>query len=90
MERKDLEGVAKNAHIALTEKEVERYLEDLTETLDRFEILDEAPEEEGYGVNPTDVADVLRDDVPSISIDPAEILKDMRTYDNYVRGPRLL
>jgi len=90
MDRKAVEEVAKNAHIALTEEELDRYCKDLTETLDRFNILDDAPEGDGYGVNPTDVADVLRDDVPSMTIDSAELLKDMKTYDNYVRGPRLL
>ena len=90
MDRDIIERVAKNAHIALSDEELGRYCRDLTETLDRFNILDDAPEGDGYGVNPTDVADVLRDDVPSMTIGPAELLKDMKTYDNYVRGPRLL
>jgi len=90
MDRKAIEGVARNAHIALSEEELDRYVKDLADTLGRFEILDDAPEEDGYGVNPTDVSNIMRDDVPSMKIDPSKLLKDMRTYDNYVRGPRLL
>jgi len=90
MDRDIVEKVAKNAHIALSEVELDRYTADLDEMLNRFEALDDAKGEEGYGVNPTDVADILRDDVPGIFIDPSELLKDMKTYEGYVRGPRLL
>jgi len=89
MDRKTVEMVAKVAHLALSEEELERYCRDLGEILDYFKTLDESPEEDGYGVNPIEVADVLRDDEPGIFIDPYELLKDMKTYDNYVRGPRL-
>lgn len=90
MDRETVEGVAKVAHLALSEEELEKYCRDLGEILDYFKILDESPEEDGYGLNPIEVADVLRDDVPGIFIDPYELLKDMKTYDNYIRGPRLL
>lgn len=89
MDRETVERVARAAHLALSAEELDRYCKDLSEILDYFRILDESPEEDGCGVNPTEVADILRDDVPGIFIDPYELLKDMKTYDNYVRGPRL-
>jgi len=90
MDRTVVERVAKAAHLALSDEEFEKYSKDLAEIFDFFKILDEAPEGDGYGVNPVEISDVLRDDVPEISIDPYELLKDMKTYENYVRGPRLL
>ena len=90
MDRKAIEKIADTAHLYLSEEEIDRYGRDLDDILDHFKILDEAPEGEGFGVNPIEVADVLRDDIPGIFIDPHELLKDMKTYDNYVRGPRLI
>lgn len=90
MEKDIVERVAKAAHLALTPEELETYSRDLGEILDYFKILDEAPDFEGIGVNPIEVSDILRDDEPNMCIDPDELLKDMKTYDNYVRGPRLL
>lgn len=89
MEKAIIERVARAAHLALTEEELEKYSKDLDDILDYFKILDEAPDFEGFGVNPIEVADVLREDEPHMEIDPDELLKDMKTYDNYVRGPRL-
>ena len=39
--------------------------------------------------NPIEVADVLRDDEPRMEIDADVLLRDMDTYERYVRGPRL-
>ncbi len=89
MDRETVERVARTAHIKLTEDELEKYSRDLGEILTYFELLDEAPGCERYGVNPIEVADVLRDDVPRMDIDADLLLKDMETYDRYVRGPRL-
>ena len=88
MDRETVERVARTAHIKLTEDELERYSRDLSEILNYFELLDEAPGEE-RGINPVEVADVLRDDEPSMEIDPDLLLRDMDTYERYVRGPRL-
>ena len=52
-------------------------------------MLDEIPGEDTEGFTPVPVEDVLRDDVPSSEIPPEELLRDMRTYDGYVRGPKL-
>ena len=46
-------------------------------------------EEEIDGINPIEVADVLRDDEPRMEIDADVLLRDMDTYERYVRGPRL-
>ncbi|MBQ8179562.1 MAG: Asp-tRNA(Asn)/Glu-tRNA(Gln) amidotransferase GatCAB subunit C [Candidatus Methanomethylophilaceae archaeon] len=89
MDRETIERVARAAHIKLTDDELERYSRDLGEILTYFELLDEAPGCDDYGVNPVEVADILRDDEPSIRIDPDELLRDMNTYEGYVRGPRL-
>ena len=55
----------------------------------RRSILDEAPESDKRGINPIEVADVLRDDEPRMEIDADVLLRDMDTYERYVRGPRL-
>lgn len=89
MDRQTVERVARVAHIRLTEDELERYSKDLSEILNYFELLDEAPGSDGHGVNPIEVADVLRDDEPHMEIDPDLLLRDMNTYERYVRGPRL-
>ena len=51
--------------------------------------MDEAPESDKRGINPIEVADVLRDDEPRMEIDADVLLRDMDTYERYVRGPRL-
>jgi len=89
MDRQIVERVARASHLALTEEELAKYSQDLTDILDYFKVLDEAPNFEGTGVNPVEIADVLREDEPHMEITPAELLKDMNLYDNYVRGPRL-
>lgn len=82
--------VAKASHIRLTEEELEKYSKDLGDILDYFAILDEAPDREGAGINPVEIADVLRDDVPVVKFASEELLRDMKTYENYVRGPKLV
>jgi len=90
MDKEIVKRVAKTARLSLTEEELERYSKDLGEILEYFEILDEAPETEGYGINPIEISDILRDDDPFMEIEPIELLTDMKIYGNYVRGPRLL
>lgn len=89
MDKETVKKVARTAHLDLTEEELERYRKDLGEILEYFEVLDEAPGVEGQGFNPVEVSDVLREDVPRMDIPADDCLKDMRTYDGYVRGPRL-
>lgn len=89
MDRETVERVARTAHIKLTEDELERYSRDLGEILTYFELLDEAPGCDTYGLNPVEVADVTREDEPRVEIDADVLLRDMNTYERYVRGPRL-
>lgn len=89
MDRETVERVARTAHIRLTEDEIARYSSDLAEILTYFELLDEAPSNDRRGINPIEVADVLRDDEPRMEMDPDVLLRDMETYERYVRGPRL-
>ncbi|MCK9323655.1 MAG: aspartyl/glutamyl-tRNA amidotransferase subunit C [Candidatus Methanomethylophilaceae archaeon] len=89
MDKDIIERVARAAHLALTEEELARYSKDLDDILDYFEVLDEAPDCEGIGVNPIEVADILREDEPHMDIDTDILLRDMKTYEGYVRGPRL-
>lgn len=89
MDVKTVQDVAKFAHIELTDEELERYCKDLSEIMSYFELLNEAPECNERGVNPIVVEDVLRDDVPKEEYDSDELLRDMDTYERYVRGPRL-
>ena len=89
MDRETVERVARTAHIKLTEDEIKRYGDDLTEILTYFELLDEAPESDERGINPVEIADVLRDDEPRMDIDSDVLLRGMDTYEGYVRGPRL-
>ena len=90
MDKEIVARVAKASHIRLTEEELDRYCKDLSDILDYFAILDEAPNHEGNGINPVEIADVLRDDVPEEKFDSEELLRDMKTYENYIRGPKLV
>lgn len=89
MDREIVERVARIAHLDLTDSELERYNVDLSEILSYFEMLDEAPGLENTGFNPVEIADALREDIPSMEIPAEECTKDMKTYDGYIRGPRL-
>ena len=89
MDKATVERVARAAHIKLTEEELEMYSKDLNDILSYFELLDEAPECDSYGLNPIEVADIMRDDEPVVTYDPDVLLRNMNTYEGYVRGPRL-
>ncbi len=89
MDSETVRRVALLARIELSEEEIASYSEDLRDILEHFSLLDELEGLEDYGFNPVEVADVLRDDEPRQDI-PAELLmRDMDTYQDYVRGPRL-
>lgn len=89
MDRELVEKTAHISHLKLTDGEIEMYGKDLSEILDYFQMLDEAPEADILGFNPVEIADVYREDEPHMDISADELLKDMNTYDGYVRGPRL-
>ena len=89
MDKEIVERVARIAHLNLTDDELEKYSSDLGEILEYFEMLDEAPGLENRGFNPVEIPDALREDEPSMDIPAEDCLRDMRTYDGSVRGPRL-
>ncbi|MBO4502785.1 MAG: Asp-tRNA(Asn)/Glu-tRNA(Gln) amidotransferase GatCAB subunit C [Candidatus Methanomethylophilus sp.] len=90
MDKEIVARVAKASHIRLTDEELDRYSKDLGDILDYFAILDEAPNHEGNGINPVEIADVLREDVPEEKFNSEDLLRDMKTYENYIRGPKLV
>lgn len=89
MDRETVAKVARVARLVLTEEELGSFHEDLEKILDYLSVLDEAPEGESFNFNPIAVEDVLREDQPFLEYEPARLLRDMHTYQDYVRGPRL-
>jgi len=89
MDREVVERVARIARLNLTEEELEKYSVDLSEILEYFQLLDEAPESKEFNFNPVEIADILREDIPSMEIPANELLKKMKTYDDFIRGPRI-
>jgi len=70
MDVKTVQDVAKFAHLALTDEELERYCKDLGDILGYFELLNEAPGCDERGVNPIKVEDVVREISPSRNTTP--------------------
>lgn len=89
MNREIVEKTARVAHIALTDEELDRYSADLDEIFKCLDIIIDAPEIENRGFNPVEIANVLREDVPSMEIPSEDCLKDMKIYDGYIKGPRI-
>lgn len=90
MDKETVKKMAHSAHLELTDQELDRFSSDLSDILKYFALLDEAPESKEFGLDPINVTDVLRDDVPHLDLDPEALLERMDTYENYIRGPRLL
>ena len=90
MDLETVRNVAKVARLHLTEEDLTTFAQDMSEILDYFALLDEAPEIDSYSFNPVEVEDVLREDEPSLDIPSEELLKDMNTYQEWIRGPRLV
>ncbi len=89
MDKETVRRVAMLARLELSEEEIESFTKDLGEILEHFSMLDELQDLDDYGFNPVEVIDVLRDDEPHQEIPAEELLRDMDTYEDYVRGPRL-
>lgn len=89
MDKDTLEKVAQNAHLEFTEEILDKLYTELSEVLDYFNALDETPVHEIAGLDPMNTIGNIRDDVPGPEIDSEDLLKDVDTYDGYVRGPRL-
>jgi aspartyl-tRNA(Asn)/glutamyl-tRNA(Gln) amidotransferase subunit C len=89
LDRGIVERVARVAHISLSEEEIAGYEKDLADLLDCFDVLDRVPESGIRRIDPVGVADITREDEPLIRGDRDALLREMDTYDGYIRGPRL-
>ncbi len=89
MDKDTLEKVAQNAHLEFTEEMLDELHTELSEVLDYFNALDEIPVREITGLDPVNTIGDIREDIPESEIDSEDLLKDVDTYDGYVRGPRL-
>ncbi len=89
MDEETVLRVARVARLKLTDDEVKMYSADLEDILSNFSILDEAPEVERFSFNPVDVEDKVREDEVFRDVDATTLRAEMRTHDDWVRGPRL-
>ncbi|MDD1765273.1 MAG: Asp-tRNA(Asn)/Glu-tRNA(Gln) amidotransferase GatCAB subunit C [Methanomassiliicoccales archaeon] len=90
MKSETIEEVARIARLKLTETERTEFSKDLEEVLEYFSMLDEAPGEKEYGLNPIEILDMLREDEVRREIDPELLIRMMDTFEELVRGPRLV
>jgi aspartyl-tRNA(Asn)/glutamyl-tRNA(Gln) amidotransferase subunit C len=90
MEPEIVKKVARIARLQLTEAEIGEFARDLEEVLEYFSMLDEASGAEEYGLNPVKIQDILREDSVGQDIDPELLTRMMVTYEEWVRGPRLI
>ncbi|MDD1767423.1 MAG: Asp-tRNA(Asn)/Glu-tRNA(Gln) amidotransferase subunit GatC [Methanomassiliicoccales archaeon] len=90
MEPEVVKKVAGIARLQLTETEITEFAKDLEEVLDYFSMLDEASGVEEYDFNPVKIQDVLREDSVGQDIDSELLTKRMDTYEEWVRGPKLV
>jgi len=81
--------VGRIARLDLLDEEVDQFSSDLEDILAHFSILDDAPSLEDFGFNPVEIKDALREDEVEIMVDPALLREQMKTRDDWVRGPRL-
>ena len=89
LDSETIKRVAKTCRLNLTAEEEERYLGDLKEILSAFSMLDEAKTDNEPAFHPIEIKNYLREDEPSIKIDPDEILERMNILKRYIRGPRM-
>lgn len=90
MKFETIEEVARIARLKLTETERTEFSKDLEEVLEYFSMLDEASGEKEYGLNPIEILDMLREDEVGQEIDPELLIRMMDTFEELVRGPRLV
>jgi aspartyl-tRNA(Asn)/glutamyl-tRNA(Gln) amidotransferase subunit C len=90
MESEIIKKVARIARLELTEAEIKEFSRDLEEVFEYFSMLDEAQGAEEYDFNPVKIQDVLREDTVGLDIEPEVLEKMMDTYEDWVRGPRLI
>ncbi len=89
MDKEIVRKVARIARLDLSEEELEEFSLDLEEILSSFSALDEAEVSKEHPFNPVEIRDKLREDSVCREVDAAVLRELMKTYDDWVRGPRL-
>lgn len=87
----DVEKVARAARLKLSDAEKKELERELSKVLAHFSELDKAKLSERIAVQPTELRDVMRDDIPSPSLDITEVFKNTKNKQgNYFKGPSAL
>lgn len=82
----DVRHIAELARVDLSDEEVSRFVDEFSEILEYFEMLDSVPETE----EPSEVYNVLRTDSVTPSLSQADALRNAEeTEDGYFKGPRV-
>ncbi|MDR0791496.1 MAG: Asp-tRNA(Asn)/Glu-tRNA(Gln) amidotransferase GatCAB subunit C [Methanomassiliicoccaceae archaeon] len=90
MDRGTIKRVAGVARIELTDDELKGFEEETERIFGLLNTLNDAPACDSFCFDPVDAYDSLREDIPMINDNVAEMLKSMSTYDGFVRGPKIL
>jgi len=81
--------IADVARIGLSDEELKKFKKEIDEILDVLNSLNGAPKNDSLCFDPIGVSDVLREDVPIIDSTVEEMLGSMKTYDGFIRGPKV-
>ncbi|MDR2866630.1 MAG: Asp-tRNA(Asn)/Glu-tRNA(Gln) amidotransferase GatCAB subunit C [Methanomassiliicoccaceae archaeon] len=85
-----LKRAAGAARIELTDEERVGFSEDIDKIFDLLNALNDAPSCNSLCFDPVGVSDALRDDVPVVDDNVGHILRNMSTYNGFVRGPKIV
>jgi aspartyl-tRNA(Asn)/glutamyl-tRNA(Gln) amidotransferase subunit C len=85
---KDVEHIAKLSDIGIIKEELEEFTVQTNKILDYFDILDQVQGDIGFV---QDRFNVMRDDIPGLSLPPEEALKNAgATEDGFFKAPRVM
>ena len=92
MDKKTVKKVAELSRLELTDKEIKKFTQDLSEVINAFRTLQKIPTR---GVKPTfqpiETRNVLREDKVEPSIPREKLLKNLKNReDGYIKGPRVV
>jgi aspartyl-tRNA(Asn)/glutamyl-tRNA(Gln) amidotransferase subunit C len=90
MDPETIKRVAGVARIELTDDELKGFKEETDRFFKLLNDMNNAPACDSFCFDPVGVSDSLREDVPVIDDNVAEMLKTMSTYDGFVRGPKIV
>ncbi|MDR0778438.1 MAG: Asp-tRNA(Asn)/Glu-tRNA(Gln) amidotransferase GatCAB subunit C [Methanomassiliicoccaceae archaeon] len=90
MDMETIRRVAGFARIELTDDELKGFKEETDKIFELLNTLNDAPACDSFCFDPVGVSDSLREDVPVVNDNIAEMLKSMSTYDGFVRGPKIV